>query len=70
MRSYGGEFFVLSEVEEGSRRKTGRPKGYELKNGTEIAADIVISDLSVELTLRGRWAKSMYPRRYGPKRRS
>ena len=50
--SYGGEFFVLSEVEK-VLVKNGAAKGIRLKNGTEIAADIVISDLSVELTLRG-----------------
>lgn len=46
----GGEFFVLSEVEK-VLVENGVAKGIRLKDGTEIAADIVVSDLSVELTL-------------------
>jgi beta-carotene ketolase (CrtO type) len=49
-QAYGGEFFVLSEVEK-VLVKDGAAKGIRLIDGTEIAADIVISDLSVELTL-------------------
>ncbi len=47
----GGEFFVLSEVEK-VLVKDGKARGIRLKNGTEIEADIVISDLSIELTLK------------------
>lgn len=62
----GGEFFVLSEVDR-VLVENGKAKGIRLKNGTEIAADIVVSDLSVEMTLEalGRdyvppdlWAKA------------
>ena len=41
---------VLNEVDK-VLVENGAAKGIRLKNGTEIAADIVISDLSVELTL-------------------
>ena len=49
-QNYGGEFFVLNEVENIVVDK-GAAKGIKLKDGTEIAADIVISDLSIDLTL-------------------
>jgi len=45
----GGEFFVLSEVEK-VLSEDGFAKGIRLKDGTEIGADIVISDLSINLT--------------------
>ena len=47
---FGGEFFVLSEVEK-VIVKDGVAKGIRLKDGTEIEADIVVSDLSIELSL-------------------
>jgi phytoene dehydrogenase-like protein len=47
---YGGEFFVLNEVEkvlvDGSKAY-----GIKLRNGETVKADIVVSDLSIELTL-------------------
>lgn len=46
----GGEFFVLSEVEK-VLVKNGAAKGIRLKDGTEIEADIVVSDLNIELSL-------------------
>ena len=46
----GGDFFVISEVEK-VLVKNGTAKGIRLKNGSEITANIVISDLSIDLTL-------------------
>ncbi|MBI5445338.1 MAG: NAD(P)/FAD-dependent oxidoreductase [Deltaproteobacteria bacterium] len=46
----GGEFFVLSEVEK-VLVTNGKASGIRLKNGTEIEADLVISDLSVDFTM-------------------
>ncbi len=46
----GGEFFVLNEVEK-VLVENDKAKGVRLKNGSEIRADIVVSDLSVEMTL-------------------
>lgn len=46
----GGEFFVLSEVER-VIVKDGAAKGIRLKSGEEIEAEIVISDLNIELSL-------------------
>jgi phytoene dehydrogenase-like protein len=46
----GCEFFVLSEVEK-ILVENGKASGIRLRNGSEIAADLVISDLSVELSL-------------------
>lgn len=46
----GGDFFVLSEVEK-VLVKNGSAKGIRLKDGSEITADIVISDLTIDLTL-------------------
>ncbi len=46
----GGEFFVLNEVEK-VLVENGKACGIRLKNGSEIAADIVISDLNIEQTL-------------------
>jgi beta-carotene ketolase (CrtO type) len=48
-QAYGGEFFVLSEVER-ILVEDGVAKGIRLRDGTEIGADIVISDLSLNLT--------------------
>lgn len=53
LRAYqkeGGEFYVLSEVDQ-VLVENGKASGIRLKNGTQIAADIVISDLNVEQTL-------------------
>ena len=47
---YGGEFFVLNEVKK-VLVDNEKAYGIELSNGDKILADIVISDLSVELTL-------------------
>jgi phytoene dehydrogenase-like protein len=47
---YGGEFFVLNEVDK-VIVENGVAKGIRLTNGAQIAANIVVSDLSVELTL-------------------
>lgn len=46
---YGGEFFVLNEV---NRILVDNEKAYgiELTNGQKVLADIVVSDLSAELT--------------------
>lgn len=46
----GGEFFVLSEVER-VLVENGAATGVRLKDGSTISGDIVISDLSIELTL-------------------
>jgi len=46
----GGKFFVLSEVER-VLVENGRAVGIKLKDGSEIRADIVISDLTIDLTL-------------------
>ncbi|HSH69846.1 MAG TPA: hypothetical protein VK997_08005, partial [Deferrisomatales bacterium] len=46
----GGEFFVLNEVA-GVLVENERACGIRLADGSEIAADIVISDLNVEQTL-------------------
>jgi phytoene dehydrogenase-like protein len=45
----GGKFYVLHEVEK-ILVENGVAKGIRLKNGSEIAAKIVISDLSINLT--------------------
>ncbi|MBA4418887.1 MAG: hypothetical protein C0392_13420 [Syntrophus sp. (in: bacteria)] len=53
LRAYqdmGGEFFVLNEVEK-VLVENGTAKGIRLKDGNEIKADIVISDLNINLTL-------------------
>jgi phytoene dehydrogenase-like protein len=47
---YGGEFFVLNEVKK-VLVDNNKAYGIELKNGDRVLADIVVSDLSVELTL-------------------
>lgn len=47
---WGGEFFVLNEVEK-ILVKDGKAVGIKLKDGTEIGARVVISDLSIDLTL-------------------
>ena len=63
---YGGEFFVLNEVNK-VLTKDGKATGIRLKDGSEISADIVVSDLSVDLTLdflgaenvpKGLWEKT------------
>lgn len=46
----GGEFFVLNEVEK-VLVENGTAKGIRLKNGSEIQATIVISDLNINQTL-------------------
>ncbi len=46
----GGKFFVLSEVER-VLVENGKAVGIKLKDGSEIRADIVISDLTIDLTL-------------------
>jgi len=46
----GGEFFVLNEVEK-VLVEGGKATGIRLKDGSEIMADIVISDLTIDLTL-------------------
>lgn len=46
----GGEFFVLSEVDR-VLVKDGRAQGIRLTDGTEIEAEIVVSDLNIELSL-------------------
>ena len=46
----GGKFFVLSEVEK-VLVENGKAVGIRLKDGSEIRADIVISDLTIDLTL-------------------
>jgi phytoene dehydrogenase-like protein len=46
----GGEFFVLSEVEK-VLVKNGKASGIQLRNGDQIEAGLVISDLSVEMAL-------------------
>ncbi len=48
-QEFGGEFFVLNEVEK-ILVEDGVAKGIRLKDGTEIGARIVISDLSIDLT--------------------
>ena len=45
----GGEFFVLSEAER-ILVDDGVARGVRLKNGVEVGAKIVVSDLSVDLT--------------------
>lgn len=45
----GGEFFVFSEVEK-ILVDSGVARGVRLKNGAEVAANIVVSDLSIDLT--------------------
>jgi len=47
---YGGEFFVLHEVKR-VLVDNRRAYGVELSNGEKILADIVVSDLSTELTI-------------------
>lgn len=47
---YGGEFFILNEVKK-VLVDNNKAYGIELKNGDRVLADIVVSDLSVELTL-------------------
>jgi len=49
-QQYGGEFFVLNEVKR-VLVDDNKAYGIELKNGDRVLADIVVSDLSVELTL-------------------
>jgi phytoene dehydrogenase-like protein len=46
----GGDFFVLHEVEK-ILLENGTAKGIRLTDGTEIKADVVISDLSINLAL-------------------
>ena len=46
----GGDFFVLNEVEK-VLVENGTAKGIRLKDGSEIKADIVISDLNINLSL-------------------
>jgi len=48
-QEFGGEFFVLSEVDK-ILVEGGAAKGIRLKDGTEIGAKMVISDLSIDLT--------------------
>ena len=45
----GGEFFILSEVEK-ITVENGATTGVRLKNGSEVKANIVVSDLSIDLT--------------------
>ena len=47
---YGGEFFILNEVKK-VLVDNNKAYGIELKNGDRVLADIVVSDLSIELTL-------------------
>ena len=47
---YGGEFFVLNEVKK-VLVDNKKAYGIELTNGDRVLADIVISDLSIELTM-------------------
>lgn len=46
----GGEFFVLHEVEK-VLVENGAAKGIRLKDGSEIRADVVVSDLNINQTL-------------------
>jgi phytoene dehydrogenase-like protein len=46
----GGKFFVLSEVDR-VLVENGKAVGIKLKDGSEIRADVVISDLTIDLTL-------------------
>jgi len=62
-QEYGGDFFVLHEVKR-VLVDNKRANGIELKNGDRVMADLVVSDLNIELTMQvsgqENWPKDLW----------